>query len=179
VSLEVAQRVMRAIQEELYRFEGSVNKLGADEKGAMVTAALGLPPLSHEDDEARAALAALHIRARLHAMGVEASVGVNAGMAFCGTIGNATRCEYSIQGDAVNLAARLMSAAHGGVLCSESIHRKAATRLSWETLPPIPVKGKSAPVEVFRPTAEAARGAPARPVVPMVGRDAERAQVHA
>ena len=41
------------LQAELYRFEGSVNKLNVDEKGASLLAALGLPPLAHEDDARR------------------------------------------------------------------------------------------------------------------------------
>ena len=48
--LEAAQAAMRALQTTLYRFEGSINKISVDDKGASLIAVLGLPPLSHEDD---------------------------------------------------------------------------------------------------------------------------------
>ena len=37
----------------LYQHEGSLNKLSVDEKGTMVVAAMGLPPLAHRDDARR------------------------------------------------------------------------------------------------------------------------------
>src|SRR4029453_14538100 len=53
IRLDEAQEVMAALQSALYRYEGSINKLSVDEKGTTLVAALGLPPLAHEDDPAR------------------------------------------------------------------------------------------------------------------------------
>ena len=39
------------------------------------------------------------------------SIGITSGRAFCGTAGGDVRCEYTLHGTLVNLAARLMSAA--------------------------------------------------------------------
>ena len=52
-SIEEAQRVMQALQQACYQFEGSINKLSVDDKGVSLLAAFGLPPLSHEDDPDR------------------------------------------------------------------------------------------------------------------------------
>src|SRR5207245_6254506 len=57
--LHKAQEAMAALQTNLYRYEGSINKISVDDKGASLVAALGLPPLSHEDDPARGVRAAL------------------------------------------------------------------------------------------------------------------------
>src|SRR5205823_8183314 len=38
-----SQEVMQALQTELYRYEGSINKLSVDDKGVTLVAALGLP----------------------------------------------------------------------------------------------------------------------------------------
>ena len=65
--LDEAQEVMLALQGALYRYEGSINKLSVDEKGTSLVAALGLPPLTHEDDPARGVQAALAIREALAA----------------------------------------------------------------------------------------------------------------
>jgi class 3 adenylate cyclase/tetratricopeptide (TPR) repeat protein len=169
----VAQAVMHALQRELYRYEGSVNKLSVDEKGVTLVAALGLPPLSHEDDELRGVLAALRMQAGLQQLGWPCSVGVSSGQVFCGTIGNQRRCEYTIIGDVVNLSARLMQAAHGGILCDATTHDAVGAQVGWETLPRVRIKGKSQPVAIFKPLRSSRpAGAPeAHP--PMVGRDAE------
>ena len=37
---------------------------------------------------------------------VDIHVGVSSGMAFCGNVGSASRCEYCMVGDSVNMAAR-------------------------------------------------------------------------
>ena len=52
-TLDRAQDSIRYLQQELYRFEGSINKLNLDDKGISLLAALGLPPLAHEDDPRR------------------------------------------------------------------------------------------------------------------------------
>ena len=106
-----AQALMQALQTALYRYEGSVNKISLDDKGITLVAALGLPPLAHEDDAARGVQAALAMRQALADLGVPCAIGVASGRAFCGEIGSRQRREYTMIGDVVNLAARLMQAA--------------------------------------------------------------------
>lgn len=172
--LTKAQEVMQALQRELYRYEGSVNKLSTDEKGVTFVAALGLPPLAHEDDPVRGTLAALAIHARLADLGWACSVGVTTGRVFCGTVGGDTRCEFTIIGDTVNLSARLMVAAGGGILCDEPTYRAARAGFDWDALPPIPLKGKAYPTPVFRPRGLGRSVVGLRHAEEMVGRAAER-----
>ncbi len=176
--VETMQRAMRSLQEGLYRFEGSVNKLSIDEKGVTLVAALGLPPLSHEDDAERGVRAALELRARLDNVGWGGSIGITRGRVFCGTIGSERRCEYTIIGDVVNLSARLMQAAHGGILCDGATREAAGERLAFETLEPVVVKGKSQPIPIFRPLGEALPHARLSGGSPMIGRVAEQRVVH-
>lgn len=169
-----AQDLVRALQSALYRFEGSLNKLSVDEKGVSLVAVLGLPPLSHADDAARAVWAALAIRDALAERGLRGAIGVASGRAFCGEVGNESRREYTVIGDVVNLAARLMQAAAAGhgILCDSVTVAAAGTAFGFEALPAIAVKGKHGVVQVFRPLHElrpAARRADA-----MVGRVGER-----
>ena len=152
-----ADRTMKALQIALYRFEGSVNKISVDDKGASLIAVLGLPPLGHPDDAERAVRAALAMQRVLSDAGQHSSIGVTTGLAFCGTIGNARRREYTVMGNVVNLSARLMQAAkapgHGGLLCDEATWSASRQRLHFERLPAISVKGRSEPIAIFRPIA--------------------------
>ncbi|WP_257454972.1 adenylate/guanylate cyclase domain-containing protein [Archangium lipolyticum] len=171
------QRAFRAIQEALAQYGGSLNQVVVDDKGVVNVAAFGLPPLAHEDDAARATLAGQCIQASLRALGVAHRIGITSGRVFCGVYGNARRREYVTLGDVVNQAARLMQAAgEGQVLCDAATARLASSRVRFEPLPPVRVKGKTQPLEVYRPEERVvARDLPgASPDAPMVNRDVER-----
>jgi class 3 adenylate cyclase len=155
---------VRALQTALYHHNGSVNKISIDDKGATLVAAMGLPPLAREDDPARGLLAALDMHSALRGLNWSCAIGVATGRAFCGWLGSETRREYTMIGDVVNLAARLMQAAGrqdlqnlGGreqtlpILCDEATYRAAQTHILLKALPPIRVKGRAAPVKIYRP----------------------------
>jgi class 3 adenylate cyclase/tetratricopeptide (TPR) repeat protein len=175
--LDAAQPAMQALQTALYRFEGSINKLSVDDKGTTLVAALGLPPLTHEDDPARGVQAALAMHAALADLGLRAAVGVTTGRAFCGAVGNRRRREYTMLGAVVNMAARLMQEAGDGVLCDAATAEAARSAFAFEELPAVTVKGLSEPVPVHRPGRRAVHPGPSptRPVpAPLIGREAER-----
>lgn len=152
--LDRAQTVMHYLQRELYRFEGAVNKLNVDEKGAALLAAFGLPPLAHEDDARRGVAAALAMQRRLRDLGFDVSIGVATGRVFCGVFGGARRREYTLLGDTVNRAARLMQTAVGDILCDDATRRAAERLFQFESLPSVMLKGKAAPLAVHRPIAQ-------------------------
>jgi class 3 adenylate cyclase len=170
-TLRQANDMVREVQEALYEYEGSVNKLGVDDKGTTMVAAFGLPPVAHEDDPVRAVRAALGVQAQLRRHRVRHAIGIATGRAFCGSVGSELRREYTMIGRVVNLGARLMQTALDGVVCDRATHQAANTKLTFERLPPRRVKGVAEPVAVFRP-----RGLrPARPLGrSLVGRAQER-----
>lgn len=172
VPVEQAQTVMRRLQKALNHYEGSVNKLSVDDKGVTLVAALGLPPLAHEDDAARAVLVALEIQDALQKMDVRSAIGIATGQAFCGAIGSSVRREYTMIGDVVNLAARLMQAAPETILCGPATYQASHGHIRYEELPAITVKGKAEPIVVYRPVGEE-KGA-IRPQAEIVGRRVER-----
>ena len=53
------RKVMVAVQESVYEYEGSINKFLMDDKGSTLLAVYGLPPVGHADDPIRGVLAAL------------------------------------------------------------------------------------------------------------------------
>lgn len=170
--LERSQEVMHALQTAIYHYEGSINKLNVDNKGTTLVAAMGLPPMSHEDDAVRAVQAAQAIQAGLRSLGVNCSIGIATGQAFCGAIGTATRREYTMVGDVVNLAARLMEAAQHDIFCDTATYQAAVQRLEFTPLDAMSIKGKTLPVIAYRP-----RGpikAVVRPRTELIGRSQER-----
>ncbi len=177
-TLDQAQTIMVAAQRDIYRFEGSILQLGVDDKGASLIAVFGLPPLAHEDDPPRAVRAALAVHATLNGLQVRNAIGVTTGRAFCGPIGNERRRTYTIVGDVINLAARLMQSAPGAILCDATTYQFARVQLAFDTLPAIGVKGKAEPVAVYRPIGNLERLEPVsmhRAETAIVGRSSERA----
>ncbi len=146
----VVQIIMLVMQECVYRYEGSLNRFGVDEKGAILLAAFGLPPLVHADDPLRGVRAAVDIRRSLKVVGYDCAIGVATGRAFCGTVGNDTRCEYTMHGTNVNLAARLMVNAET-ILCDENTQRAAGAEFEFESQPPLTVKGRDDAVQTYKP----------------------------
>ena len=167
-----AQLTLKILQRALYRFEGSINKISVDDKGVSVVGTLGLPPLAHEDDADRAVKAAVSCHEDLAAQGISSSIGVSTGTVFCGAVGNSARAEYTVMGDTVNLAARLMQRAEGGVLCEANTWRLARDTARFETLEPLAIKGKADAVQVYRPTGQFVLRALSS--THLVGREAEQ-----
>lgn len=162
--LAQAQQVVHTLQSVLYRYEGSVNKITIDDKGITLVAALGLPPLAHEDDALRGVQVALGIAQALREMGHANAIGITSGQAFCGEIGSSYRREYTMIGDIVNVAARLMQSAkelqsapdwqHGTILCDEATYQQSQSRITFRALEPISLKGKQQLVRVYQPLSE-------------------------
>jgi class 3 adenylate cyclase len=181
------QDAVVAIQKQLDRFEGTLRQFIVDDKGCVLIAVWGLPPLSHENDPERAVEAALGMMTPLLDLGVRPSIGITTGRVFCGDVGCETRREYAVVGDVVNLSARLMAASKQGILCDELTYSNASRTIEFHTLDPIRVKGKSEPINIFRPvkkiSAEVERMRRRQTqklldvarIAPLIGRDKERA----
>jgi class 3 adenylate cyclase/predicted ATPase len=147
-----AQEVMVAVQQIVETWEGTIGHLSVDHHGTTVLVAFGLPPLAHEDDAVRAVEAAQQVRELHKRLGWRANCGIASGRAFCGTVGSAERCEYTVLGDVVNLAARLMQAGDGkSVLCDHYTFVAARGQFLFENLPPISVKGKADAIPIYTP----------------------------
>jgi len=102
-------------------------------------------------------------------------VGVNRGHVFAGDVGPSFRRTYTVMGDAVNLAARLMSrAGDGEVIVAPEVVGRSGTPFHTEPLPPFTVKGKARPVHAVRLGAiRAGRPEATSTSSPLVGREDE------
>ena len=112
--------------------------------GGKIILAAGAPTAS-EDDEDRMLRTARTIVE--HTADFDVRIGVNWGPVFVGDLGSPRRRTFTIMGDAVNLAARLMAKAQSGqVVAAKALTDRARTRYELETLEPFFVKGKTRPI---------------------------------
>ncbi len=83
----------------------------------------------------------------------EVSIGINSGDMVWGNIGSSTlkRLDYTVIGDAVNVASRLQAAADTGqILITEANYKKIKESFSCEKVGEIKVKNKSQPLVVYK-----------------------------
>jgi class 3 adenylate cyclase/tetratricopeptide (TPR) repeat protein len=105
----------------------------------------GGAPKTTGNDEERMLLAMREVVGPARAIPVR--VGINNGSVFAGDIGPSYRRTYTIMGDAVNLAARVMAKAQPGqILATEPVLKSSRTSFDTTALEPFMVKGKSQPV---------------------------------
>jgi class 3 adenylate cyclase/tetratricopeptide (TPR) repeat protein len=148
------QRVLAVALDGLDVFEGTLDKILVDDRGTSIVAAFGYPPRAHEDDATRAVRTALLIEDACRAEGISFGIGLATGRVFCGPYGSTQRREYTMLGDSVNLAARLMAASQNATWCDTSTAQSALGRVRFEELEAVRVKGKEAAVVVHRPLDE-------------------------
>ncbi len=142
-----------------YEYEGTVFNMAGDS----LLVGFGVP-LPQSDSAQRAVQAActmikrfqVHVSNWHSLYGIEAGlgIGVNRGEAIFGNVGSPTYMSYTIIGDVVNVAARLMQNAKANeILISEAVFQgldTLADALQPEPLQPLTVKGKSTPLPVYR-----------------------------
>lgn len=169
-----AQSVIAEAVRTIDRHGGHFLQVDTGDKGNVLVVCFGAP-ITHENDEERAVRCCLDLLAR-HDGAVRA--GVTTAFVFCGEVGSARRREYLLMGDSVNLAARLMQAAEPGQLLVDDRTRGAVRTLATaRELPPVRVKGKTAPVVVHAVNRIAEPVRPIRVSGPLIGRHVEHARL--
>jgi class 3 adenylate cyclase/tetratricopeptide (TPR) repeat protein len=176
----VLERMMAAV----HRYEGTVNQVMGD--GIM---ALFGAPLAHEDHAVRACYAALAMQAavqryaaevqRTHGVPLQMRVGLNAGEVVVRAIGNDLHMDYSAIGQTTHLAARMeQMAMPGSILMTSAVLGLTQGYVHVRGLGPVPVKGLTAPVEVYELVGASGvqrrlQAAAQRGLTRFVGRDTE------
>jgi len=170
------------------RYGGTVARLMGD--GVLVFFGA---PVAHEDDPERAVRCGLDMVHEIAGLGGEAHaqhgvplqvrVGINTGPVVVGMVGSDVAREYTAMGDAVNIAARMQTAAPpGGVMITAATHKFIAALVDTIDAGPLELKGKTDTVHGYQVTglrrgAVSARGLGEDVHSVMIGRDAQLARL--
>lgn len=165
------ERIVSAATAACDRWDVTYVSSDVDTDGGKLVLAAGAPRAEQDDDD-RILHAVREIALPEWALAVRA--GVNRGPLFTADIGHEPRRVWSLMGDTVNLAARVMAhASPGTVLATPSVLKGARDEYELETVAPFKAKGKSAPVRSFL-VGEAQGARTAEPSAsPLVGRERE------
>ena len=152
------------------RLDGAITHQDGMIDKHMGEAVMGLfgVPVVHEDDAERAIRAALQMRAALsdfifeligedgrneqtelaHLRGLQIRIGINSGPVMLGRVGSSE--EFTVIGDAVNVASRLeKSAPPGGILIAHDTYMLVHDRFNVEPLGLVTIRGRSEPIQVY------------------------------
>ncbi|HUI66419.1 MAG TPA: adenylate/guanylate cyclase domain-containing protein [Bacteroidota bacterium] len=146
----------RGLIATILKYEGTIDKFIGDGIMAIFGA-----PLAHENDPERAARCAMDMMADIERFNNQTAielpsrlglhVGLHSGMVIAGNVGSDLRMNYSVIGDTVNLAARLVELAPSGeVYLTGETQRLIANIAIAEGPFRMSFKGKAAPVPVYK-----------------------------
>lgn len=151
--VDVLNRFFGLVVEVVEQHDGWINKFQGDAALAVFGA-----PAPHADPAGSALAAGRDLGARLAAElpDVEAGIGISAGDAVAGNVGDPRRFEYTVIGDPVNEAARLTELAKsvpGGVLASGTAVELAGDteRGRWEPGETTVLRGRTEPTRLATP----------------------------
>jgi class 3 adenylate cyclase/tetratricopeptide (TPR) repeat protein len=151
----ILDRFFAILAEGVHRFEGTINQFTGD--GIM---ALFGAPIAHEDHARRCCYAALHLSEALRRYGEELKrtlglgfsvrMGINSGEVVVGRIGDDLRMDYTAQGHAVGLAARMQQlAGPDRAYLTEHTAALVSGFFQLRDLGPFEVKGVRDPVRIY------------------------------
>ena len=153
---EIVGRHLTAMAEIVVEHGGTIDKFQGD--AVMVVFGAPDPLPDHAARALRCAIAMQARQAELNAEGwgtnavdgLHIGVGINSGLVIAGAVGGGGRLEYTVIGDAVNVAQRLQSEAVGGEIVASASTIASADDVDAEPIGLRQVKGREEPVEVYR-----------------------------
>jgi class 3 adenylate cyclase len=170
-------RFFSAVDGTIEAYGGSVDK----HIGDAVMALFGVPT-AHSNDPERAVRAALDVHQAVAAVSepggppLQVHIGIASGQVMATGMGSESHREYTVLGDSVNLASRLVEmAAPGQTLISDAVYRAVPDLVEVDEVSDVAVKGLEKAVTVWRLRSLSGGGGPGSRS-PFVGRRAELRQ---
>ena len=166
--VELLNEYLGAMTDVVHRNGGTVDKY----EGDLVMAFFGAP-VAYPDHAQRAAQTSIEMRQELERLrakwagegkpsNLEMGIGLNTGEVFVGLVGSGKRVNYTVMGDAVNLASRLQDLTKDlawPLLVSEFTFARIQDEFDAEFAEARLVKGKTVPVRIYKVLGR--KGAPA------------------
>jgi adenylate cyclase len=153
--VEVLNNYFTEMVDLVFQHQGTLDKYVGDALMAVFGVPVPLP-----DAATRAVKCAAAMQRRLKQMkdqgrtpiqGVR--IGINTGDAIVGNIGSERRMDYTVIGDAVNVAARLQELAkelEADTLVSETTYRQVEGEFQFFPLEPVVLRGRQEPTPIYR-----------------------------
>lgn len=153
--VEILNEYFTRVTDVIFDQGGMIDKYIGD----AVMAVFGAP-ISKGNDAARAVETAVQMQRLMaeinrdaharHWPELQIGIGINTGLVTAGNIGSPRRLDYTVVGDAVNTASRIMESADGGkILISESTAAELDQSYRLRKLPLRRIRGRSEPVRIF------------------------------
>jgi adenylate cyclase len=160
--VDLMNRYLSAMADVIEAQGGFIDKYVGDAIVAVFGAPMDDP--CHAEHGVRAALTCcerlemLNAESRtMNAPALAHRIGLNSGRAVVGNVGSKRRFNYTVMGDAVNLASRLEGANRffgTSIIASENTVALAGSTIAWRELDFVRVKGRAEAVRIFEPIAK-------------------------
>jgi len=157
----IIDAVWRICFTAIEQYGGYVNKVDLSTNGNKILAIFGAP-IAQEDHSERAARAALELQrafatliatkpAGINLEQLRLRIGLNSGTVFAGNVGDTERKEYTVMGDAVNVAARVMAHSDWNEIRSTTTFAiRVGTIMTFTDSRVVSARGKREPLELLK-----------------------------
>jgi class 3 adenylate cyclase len=156
--VELLNEFFGLLTDVAFEYDGTIFNMAGDS----LLIGFGVP-VEQNDASARAVAAARQMLARFGMLAdrwkgrqdidIGLGIGINVGEVIAGNIGSPSYMSYTIIGDTVNVASRLAQRARAGeMLFSDAVKRElddTGVAVSAMPLPPIVLRGRSNPIDIF------------------------------
>ncbi|MFI5332086.1 MAG: adenylate/guanylate cyclase domain-containing protein [Desulfobaccales bacterium] len=153
--VEVLNLFFTEMVDLVFEYQGTLDKYVGDALMAVFGVPVPLPDAATRAVQCAVAmqrrLAELQAQGRTPIQGMR--VGINTGEAIVGNIGSDKRMDFTVIGDAVNVAARLQELAkelEADTLVSAATYRQVEGRFQLEPLAPVVLRGRQEPTPIYR-----------------------------
>ena len=153
--VEVLNLFFTEMVDLVFEYQGTLDKYVGDALMAVFGVPVPLPDAATRAVQCAAAmqrrLAELQAQGRTPIQGMR--VGINTGEAIVGNIGSDKRMDFTVIGDAVNVAARLQELAkelEADTLVSAATYRQVEGQFQLEPLAPVVLRGRQEPTPIYR-----------------------------
>jgi adenylate cyclase len=153
--VEVLNLFFTEMVDLVFQHQGTLDKYVGDALMAVFGVPVPLP-----DAATRAVKCALAMQRRLEKLKTQGRtpirgmrLGINTGEAIVGNIGSHKRMDFTVIGDAVNVAARLQELAkelEADTLVSEATYRQVEGQFRFKPLMPVVLRGRQEPTPLYR-----------------------------
>ena len=133
------------------KYDGLLNQVWMDEKESNMLLCFGPPPSAHFDNPERSVHLGFEIHHLLKKSGIQNSVGISTGMAYCGILGNDILRQYTVIGDVVNLSAHIAGIKRNEIFCDKATYNVANKTVNFSGQMMATVKGHKEPISLFIP----------------------------